>query len=120
VYILNSPQSSLTTTKIVELFEPMSTTLSSPLFPSTFEVHSPPPFIPSLPYQPTIPHQSPITLSSPSTTTSTPSIPILALNIPRVMASWYASLVLPQNIGATPTDYQTKIHFFDATQTIIA
>jgi len=72
-YILNSPQSSLTTAKIPELFEPMSTTLSSLLFPSTSEVHSPPPFIPSPPYQPIITHQSPITPSSPSTTISSPS-----------------------------------------------
>jgi len=36
------------------------------------------------------------------------------------MAAWYAPIVLPQNPGAMPVDYQTKIPFFDATQTIIA
>ena len=36
------------------------------------------------------------------------------------MATWYAPLILPQNLGAMPNDYQTKIPFFDATQTIIA
>ena len=119
-HLLNSPQSSLTTAKIPELSEAVSTTHSSPLFPSNFEVHSPPPLIPSLPYKPIIPHQSPITPSSPSTTASNPSSPIHALNPPRVMATWYAPLVLPQNLGAMPVDYQTKIPFFDATQTITA
>jgi len=56
-YILNSPQSSLTTAKIPELSKIVSAALCSPLFPSTSEAHSPPPFIPSLPYQPTITHQ---------------------------------------------------------------
>ena len=77
-YILNSLQSSLTTAKIPEIFELVSTTLSSPLFPSTSEVHSPPPFIPSLPYQTPISHQSPITPSYPSTIASSPSTSILA------------------------------------------
>ena len=36
------------------------------------------------------------------------------------MVAWYATLVFPQNPGAMPPDYQTKIPFFDATQTIIA
>ena len=58
-HILNSPQSFPTTGKIPELSELVSTTLSSPLFSSTSEAHSPPPFIPC---QPIIPHQSPITL----------------------------------------------------------
>jgi len=34
------------------------------------------------------------------------------------MVARYAPLVLPQNLGAMPADYQTKIPFFDATQTI--
>lgn len=34
------------------------------------------------------------------------------------MDARYAPLVLPQNLGAMPADYQTKISFFDATQTI--
>lgn len=36
------------------------------------------------------------------------------------MDTQYAPIVLPQNIGAMPIDYQTKIPFFDATQTIIS
>lgn len=36
------------------------------------------------------------------------------------MDAWYAPHVLPQNLGAMPADYQTKIPFFDATQTITA
>lgn len=34
------------------------------------------------------------------------------------MAAQYAPLVLPQNPGSMPTDYQTKIPFFDNNQTI--
>ena len=36
------------------------------------------------------------------------------------MAAQYAPLVLPQNIGAMPADYQSKIPLFDATQNITA
>ena len=103
-YILNSPQSSLTTANIPELSKPASTTLSSPLFPSTSEVHYSPPFIPSLPYQPTITHQSPITPSSPSTTVSSLSTPTPLLSPARLraMANRYAPLVLLAPLGATP------------------
>lgn len=62
-HVLNSPQSSLTIVKIPKLSKPVSTTLSSPLFPSSSKVHSSLPFIPSLPYQPIITHQLPITPS---------------------------------------------------------
>ena len=63
-YILKSPQSSINTTTTPEFSEQLSTTLSSPLFPSTStiipsEVHFSPPFIPSLPHQPIITHSSP-------------------------------------------------------------
>ena len=34
------------------------------------------------------------------------------------MAAWYAPLVLPQNLNDMPTDYQSKIPVFDATQSI--
>lgn len=36
------------------------------------------------------------------------------------MVVWYAPLVLPQNVGAMPIDYQSKIPFFDSTQNVIA
>jgi len=36
------------------------------------------------------------------------------------MAARNAPLVFPQNPGAMPPDYQTKIPFFDGTQTITA
>ena len=114
-YILNSPQSSLTTAKTPKLSELVSTTLSSPLFPSTSEVHSPPPFIASLPYQPIITHQSPITPYSPSTILSSPSTstPRLSPAQLRAMANRYAPLVLAAPLGAIPQDYQNKIFQFD-------
>ena len=36
------------------------------------------------------------------------------------MATQYAPLVFPQNLGATPLDYQTKIPLFENTETITA
>lgn len=103
-YILNSPLSSLTIAKIPEPFELVSTTLSSPLFPSTSEIHSSPPFIRSLPYQPINTHKSPITPSFPSTIVSSPSTPtpLLSLAQLRAMENRYAPLALPAPLGAMP------------------
>lgn len=105
-YILNSPHSSLTTVKIPEISEIVSTPFSSPLFPSTSKFHSSPPFIPSLPHQPIITHQSPITPSSSSTTISPPSTPTPLLSPAqlRAMENRYARLVLPTPRGAMPQD----------------
>ena len=118
-YILNSPQSSLTIAKIPEISELVSTTLCSPLFPSTSKVHSSPPFIPSLPYQPIITHQSPITPNSPTTIVSSLSTPtpLLSLAQLRANASRYAPLVLLALLGAMPQDYQKKIIQFDGIRT---
>ena len=42
------------------------------------------------------------------------------VNPPRVMANWYAPLVLPQALNDMPADYQSKIPIFDATQSTTA
>lgn len=44
----------------------------------------------------------------------------MASNPPRVMASRYAPLILPQNLGDMTIDYQNRIPLFHATQNIIA
>jgi len=49
-YLLNSPQSSLTSDIIPELSETTSTSFSSPSFPHTSKDHPSSPFIPSLPH----------------------------------------------------------------------
>lgn len=86
-YILESPKSSINTTMTPELSEQLSTTLSSPLFPSAStiipsEVHSSPPLIPTLPHQTIITHSSSTSLGSSSTAASSPStsIPHLSLS----------------------------------------
>jgi len=109
-YIPNSPQSSLSTAKIHEFFEQLFTTFSSPLFPSTFEAHPPPPFIPLLPHQHIVSH-------SPPTSPGSSSIlhPHSNPSQPTAMANRYAPLVLPAPLGAMPADYQSKIVQFDGT-----
>jgi len=97
---MNSPQSSLSTAKIPELSEQLSTTFSSPLFPSTSEVHSPPPFIPSLPHQPIISHLPPISPGSSSILHAHPNPSQLT-----TMENRYAPLVLSAPLGAMPADY---------------
>ena len=116
-YILNSPQSSITTVNIPELFESVSTSFSSPLFPSIFEFQSSPPFIPSLPHQPIITHQTPITPSSPLPTVSPfgTQTPLPSPAQLRAMANRYAPLVMPAPQGAMPPYYQSKIVLFDGT-----
>lgn len=130
-YILNSLQSSIVATNILELLESASTTLGSSTALSSFEVHSQPKFIPTLPVQPSISDQGSITSTPPSTPqspiTSTalvfinhPISPRPVSNPPRVMATRYAPLVLPKNLDVTPADFQSKIPLFHATQGIIA
>jgi len=119
-YLLNSPQSSLTTDRIPELFEIASTSISSPSFPHTSEVHSSSLFITSLPQQPITTHQIPTT----PVTTNPPVVPnplvtttpILNLVQLKDMALIYASLVMPAPQGVLPGDYQSKIVLFDGTR----
>ena len=45
--------------------------------------------------------------------------PLIIFNPPpSIMATWYAPLVLPQNLGVMPQDYQSKIPQFNNTQHI--
>ena len=76
-------------------------TIPYPLLSSLQIVHSNPPVV-----------NSPLNIPSTTILTLSPPPP------PRNMAARYAPLVLPQNLGAMPTDYQTKIPLFDSTQTI--
>ena len=95
-YILNSPQS-VTVTNIPEPSESSGTTFPPPnssTFPSVNSQLSSPPLTPP----------------------SNPTNPVV--NPPRVMAARYAPLVLPQVLDDMPTDYQSKIPIFDATQSI--
>ena len=56
--------------------------------------------------------QTPI--ASPLQTMQTPPTPPRP-NPPRVMAAHFAPLVLPQVLDDMPTDYQSKVSFFDGT-----
>lgn len=96
-YILNSPQS-ITVTYIPEPSES-----SRAAFP------------PNSSASPSVKSR----LSSPPTTPpSNPENPLV--NPPKVMATRYAPLVLPQVLNDMSTDYQSKITIFDATQGITA
>ena len=141
-YILNL-QTSIVATNIPKLLKSAFATLGSSAVLSSFEIPTEPPFIPTLPVQPTISDQI-STISSPPSTPqtsiissppSTPHIPITSTTIiitnptasprsisnpPRVMAARYAPPILPQNLDAMSTDYQSKIPLFDATQGITA
>ena len=119
-YILKSTQSSINTTTTPKFSEQFSTTLCSPLFPSTLipsEFHSAPPFIPSPPHQPIITHSPTTSPSSSSTTTLIPSIstPHLNPSQPTTMTKRYAPPVLPAQLHAMLAYYQSKIPLFDAT-----
>lgn len=65
--IQNSPQSSLMTDQIPELYDLASTYFASPSFPHISENHLSSPFIPSLPHQPIITPQ--ISITSDTSTT---------------------------------------------------
>ena len=140
-YILNSLQTSNVATNITELLESASATLGSSAILSSSEIHTEPPFIPTLPIQPTISDQR-FAISSPPSTPqtsiissppSTPHTPITSTvvvvinppasprpvsNPPRAMVAKYAPLVFPQNLDAVPANYQSKTPLFDATQGI--
>jgi len=142
-YILNSLQTSIVATNSLELLESTSATLGSSVALSSSKVHSQTQFIPILPVQPSISEQRSAISSPPSTPQtsiissppSTPHTPITSTavvvinppssprpvsNPPRIMAARCAPLVLPQNLDAMPTDCQSKIPLFDATQGITA
>ena len=98
---MNSPQSSITVTNVPEPSESSGTTFPPPnssTFPSVNSQLSSPPSTPPL----------------------NPCIKNTVVNPPRVMANWYAPLVLPQALNDMPADYQSKIPIFDATQRITA
>lgn len=118
----NSPQSSLTTDRLLELFDSASTSFTSSSFPHISENCPSSPFIPSLPHQPITTPQTPITSVASTTLVviNPPVSPTLVSNPPRVMAARYAPLILPQNLDDMPIDYQSKIPLFDATQSITA
>ena len=92
-YILNSPQS-ITVTNIPEPSESLGTA-----FPP--------------PHSSTLPSFNSKLSSPPLTPPSNPTSPVV--NPPKVMASRYAPLVLPQVLNDMPADYQSKIPIFDAT-----
>ena len=116
-YLLNSPQSSLTTDRLPELFETTSTSFSSPSFPHISKDHPSSPFVPSLPHQPITTPQIPITHIIPTLLVVpnphvTPSLVLNPIQL-TAMALIYARLVMPAPQGALPTNYQSKITLFD-------
>lgn len=80
----------------------------------------PPPSTPSTPQTSKV--------SSPPSTPHTPHTSVALTNLtsrrpvanpPNAMATQFAPLVLPQNLGDMPTDYQRKIPLFDGTPHVV-
>ena len=110
-------------TNIPEFIKFASQTLGPSAVTSDSQVHTQPPFIPTIPVQPSTSDQQSVVVSPPSTphtphTSTAPTPPVSPrqiINPPREMAARFAPLVLPQNLDAMPTDYQSKIPLFDGT-----
>ena len=114
---------------IPEFIEFASETLGPSIVTSGSQIHTEPPFIPTIPVQPSTYDQQSAVVSPPSTphtphTSTTPTPPISPrqiVNPPRAMAARFAPLVLPQNLDAMLADYQSKIPLFDGThQSVLA
>ena len=110
-------------TNIPEFIESASETLGPSAITSNSQVHTQPPFIPTIPMEPSSSDKKSVVFSPPSTphkphTSTAPTPPVSPrqiINPPRAMAARFTPLVLPQNLDAMPADYQSKIPLFDGT-----